>query len=54
MDNQQPELAGMPSNGSETHSTSRTEVVWDTKITLEDFTKVAYNCTYAVRFLGEV
>lgn len=34
-DNQQPESAGMPSNGSETHSTSRTEVVWDAKIVLE-------------------
>jgi len=30
MDNQQPELAGMLSNGSETHSVSRTETVWDT------------------------
>lgn len=43
MDNQQPELAGMPSNGSETHRTSRPEVDWDVKFSLENFCIMEYN-----------
>lgn len=52
--NQQPELAGMLSNGSETDRASRTEVDCDTKNTLEIFIAYAYNSAYAVIILGEV
>jgi len=47
-------LAGMPSNGSETHSISRTEMGWDTKNSLEIYMEMVYNYTCAVRILGEV
>jgi hypothetical protein len=52
--NQQPELVGIPSNGSETHSTTRTVVVWDTKNTLAKYFVVVYNSTYTINFVGEV
>ena len=41
-DNQQPELAGMPSNGSETDRTSRTEVAAMPKFHLENFCRLGY------------
>jgi len=44
----------MSSNGSETHSSSRTELAWDTKNTLEIFMESVYNSTCAISFLGEV
>jgi hypothetical protein len=52
--NQQPELAGMLSNGSETHSKTRTVLDWDTKNTLVKFLFIVYNKAYTINFTGEV